>query len=142
MFKEKTSCPILYIHWPRPHKDHERLGSGTHGPHVARPPSFPGHVTSGSFLTCLLVLTFILLKSIKHCNQPRPRNSSFPRPLSYPAPTDAFSLFPKSNENSCLTFKFLSVCFAELFVGRARVIMVCNPSLPSSLPLSAPFCFY
>ena len=119
-----------------------REGRGRHGPHVARPPSFPGLVTSSSFLTCLLVLTFILLKSIKHCNQPRPPNSSFPRSLSYPAPTDAFSLFPKSNQNSCLTFKPLSVCFAELFARRARVIMVCNPSLPFNLPLSAPFCFY
>lgn len=56
------------------------------GPLFARPSSFQDLVRSTSFLTCLLVLTFVFLKSVEHTNQPRPEESSFTRSRSYLAP--------------------------------------------------------
>lgn len=117
------------------------LGGRRHGPHLARPSSFQGLVKSTSFLTCLPVLTFIFLKSTEHTNQPRPEDSSFTRSPSHLAPLMPFHISPNPTQTPAWLWRHSNLALLSSLRGKARLVMVCDPCLPSTLPLSAPFAF-
>lgn len=122
MLKERTFCLILYVCWSKPHKGHTKLGNRRHAQEACTLLGL--HLFQGSSHPLTSSLVF-LSWPLSFSTPPNTWTNQGPQTLlslgHFPSqhPLVTFSLFPKSNENSCLTFKPLPSFFTELFTRRA-----------------------